>query len=320
VDGTPRVSILIPAYNAARTVGETLDSVLAQTSPDWEAIVVDDGSTDDTLAVAQEYAAADTRIRVLSQRNAGSAGARNAALAASHADLLCLLDADDLYAPDYVEEQSAFIAANPDYDIYSCNARAVTPDGTLGAFNAPQSHEEAVSFTFDDMIQDNRIAVFAVFRRRVFDAIGGFDPAIYVEDYDYWLRALSAGFKHLHNPKSLVQYRVREDGKTADWMTANRGVATVLQRVVRDGGLTRSQRDAARERIRAIQRNLGIELRRQLEGRFVRGDFAGGRSAQWRARAGYASRLKFAVVLALTMISPVAYRAAFLRGREEDSG
>lgn len=317
MDHTPRFSVLIPAFNAAETLGETLESVLAQTSPDWEAIVVDDGSTDGTLAVAREYEAADTRIRVLFQPNAGAASARNAALAESRADLLCLLDADDLYAPTYIQEQSVFIEAHPDYDVFSCNARAVRPDGTLAAFNPPQTHGEVVSFTFDDMIRDNRIAVFAVFRRRVFAAIGDFDPAVYVEDYDFWLRALAAGFKHLHNPESLVVYRIRDDGKTADRVTADRSVVAVLQRLVREGGLTLTQRNAACERISTLERVLGDHQRRQFEDRFAMRDYSGGRAALWRARAGYGSTFKFAIAFAAAVISPALYRVLFLRDREK---
>jgi glycosyltransferase involved in cell wall biosynthesis len=316
----PRFSILIPAYNASETLRETLDSVLSQTRADWEAVIVDDGSTDGTHAIATHYAAAEPRVRVYSQANAGCASARNRAAAEARGDFLCLLDADDLYEPDYFAEQAAFIDLHPDYDIYSCNASTLAADGALSSFNPPQFHERVVSFTFDDMIKENRIAVFAIFRRRVLDAIGGFDSGVYVEDYDFWLRALRAGFKHIHNPRALVRYRVRQDSKSADWTKASQSVHAVLQRLIDGGGMTRRQERIARGYIRRIERCWGYELRTALEERLLAGEYAGARAEFWRARGGYVSRLKFALVAVVMAVSPALYRALFLRNRGRSTG
>ena len=102
---TPLVSILIPSYNAAPWLGATLESALAQTWPQCEIIVVDDGSTDDSLALARSFE--HRGVRVLAQRNAGAAAARNAALSASRGAWLQFLDADDLLAPDKISRQLA---------------------------------------------------------------------------------------------------------------------------------------------------------------------------------------------------------------------
>lgn len=99
----PLVSILIPAYNAERWIAEALESALAQTWPRREIIVVDDGSSDETLAVARRYASA--QVQVISQSNAGAAAARNRALRAAQGNYLQYLDADDLLAPDKIERQ-----------------------------------------------------------------------------------------------------------------------------------------------------------------------------------------------------------------------
>jgi glycosyltransferase involved in cell wall biosynthesis len=108
----PLVSILIPAYNAAPWIGETIESALRQTWPRKEIIVADDGSTDGTLAAARRYASKN--VRVLTQANQGAAAARNLALAASQGDFLQWLDADDLLAPDKIEKQMQVWEAAPD--------------------------------------------------------------------------------------------------------------------------------------------------------------------------------------------------------------
>lgn len=108
----PLVSILIPAYNAGPFIAETLRSALAQTWPRTEIIVVDDGSKDDTLAIAQKFAAAN--VTVVTQKNAGAATARNRAFELAKGDYIQWLDADDLLAPDKIELQMAVAGKNAD--------------------------------------------------------------------------------------------------------------------------------------------------------------------------------------------------------------
>ena len=107
------VSILIPAYNAERWVGSALQSALDQSWPKLEIIVVDDGSTDQTLAVARRYES--VRVKVMRQENRGAAAARNTALREAQGDFLQYLDADDLLSPDKIQEQLILLRDNPDY-------------------------------------------------------------------------------------------------------------------------------------------------------------------------------------------------------------
>ena len=99
----PAFSVVIAAFNEEDLVGSAIASVQAQTRSDWEVVVIDDGSEDGTARVAGELAASDPRIRVVSQANAGLSAARNAGIAASRADLVSFLDADDLWLPRYLE-------------------------------------------------------------------------------------------------------------------------------------------------------------------------------------------------------------------------
>ncbi len=108
---TPRVSVVVPAYNDEEHLAETLRSVQEQTLPDWELLLADDGSTDQTVALARQVAAADKRIRVLSFEHRGHPGAtRNAAIAQARGDYIAFLDADDLWLPEKLEKQLAAIA------------------------------------------------------------------------------------------------------------------------------------------------------------------------------------------------------------------
>lgn len=109
-----RVSVVIPAYNAIRTISETLESVISQTHGNLEILVVDDGSTDGTMAIAEAFAARDQRVRPIRQANGGVAAARNAGIAASTGDFIAPLDADDLWHPTKIERQLQVFHRNDD--------------------------------------------------------------------------------------------------------------------------------------------------------------------------------------------------------------
>ena len=109
----PLVSVLVASYNYARYIGEALDSLLAQGYPYWEAIVCDDGSTDDSCEIIAGYAARDARIRLVRQANAGVGAALNAAFVASRGDVVCLLDADDYFTPEKIQTVVAKMRAVP---------------------------------------------------------------------------------------------------------------------------------------------------------------------------------------------------------------
>src|SRR5918996_762140 len=108
----PRFSVVIPAYNASRTIGETIRSVLAQSEPDFELIVVDDGSADDTPAIVESFAS-DRRLSLLRQENQGVAAARNTGIARASADYVSFVDNDDLWMPEYLAAMGAALDAAP---------------------------------------------------------------------------------------------------------------------------------------------------------------------------------------------------------------
>src|SRR5438105_6635392 len=119
--GAERVSVIIPAYNVAPYIAETLKSVFAQTKPAFEVIVVNDGSPD-TEKLEEVLDPFLDRIVYLKQENRGLSGARNTGIRAAKGDLIALLDGDDLWLPEYIQTQTDFLRRHPKYDLVYCNA------------------------------------------------------------------------------------------------------------------------------------------------------------------------------------------------------
>lgn len=124
-----KFSIVIPAYNAEKTLGACLESVRRQTFPDFEAIIVNDGSIDKTHSVAVPFLRTDSRFRYICQENQGVSAARNRAITEAKGEFIVFLDSDDRYDRDYLQEFHAMILAHPDCDHFWCGFRSITPNG-----------------------------------------------------------------------------------------------------------------------------------------------------------------------------------------------
>ena len=163
-------SIIMPAYNAAATLEEAVDSVRAQSSVEWELIIIDDGSTDDIPPIADRLAAADPRIRVVHQVNRGEAGARNAGLALARGAWVAFLDADDWIAPDFLARMTAALRADPTLDAVHCRWARVAADGTEIA----DGYQPPIGTMFDVWARRSAFPVHAcVVRREVVERLGG---------------------------------------------------------------------------------------------------------------------------------------------------
>src|SRR5688572_7110441 len=210
-----KVSVIMPAYNVASYIGAAIESVVAQTMPDWELIVVDDGSRDDTGAVVAALAAGEARVRLIPQGNAGISAARNRALGEATGDFIALLDSDDLWTPSFLEEQLDIFAAHPETDIVSGNGWFL--GGRWNGQTARPWPDPRPQPTLATMLEDEAsIFIMSVFSRRVYERIGGFDETLQTnEDYDFWLRAAIAGFKFWRNDTPLCHYRRRDDSMSA---------------------------------------------------------------------------------------------------------
>ncbi|MFM7100229.1 MAG: glycosyltransferase family 2 protein [Verrucomicrobiota bacterium] len=178
---------MVPAYNYARYLPEALDSVLAQTWPAWECVVVDDGSTDDTPAVGARYAALDSRFRVIRKKNGGLSAARNTGIEAAQGDWVAFLDADDVWCPGFLAQAVGVIRrGDVRLGLVACAASRLSPDGQVVSVPAVADRE----VTCADIVRRTRFSPSTVVARRmVFGEVGGFEETLRsCEDRDMWIR------------------------------------------------------------------------------------------------------------------------------------
>lgn len=296
-----RFAVIIAAFQAADTLGETLDSLLAQDYAYWEAVVVDDGSTDDTLGIALRYAARDARIKALRQEHHGAGRARNAGVKATCAEWILGLDADDFLLPGALRRMAAFMEAHPDVDLFSFGADVLMPDGSRHPWTATTDILAPTAFNLEMMVEGNRmLSVVNPVRRSIFEAEGGFRD-VYVEDYDLWLRLLASGVRHLHDPETLWVYRVVPQSKSADTVTAHRSTAQVLEDLAKRRSIVRAVRRSARRQARRFR---ALAARDLFERNVQSQEFKGSRILYCAARNAYPSRTKWLAALPLVLLSP----------------
>lgn len=192
----PLVSVIIPCYNYGRYLSEALDSLLAQTYANWECIIVDDGSTDNTREVAGGYTQKDSRFKYFHQSNSGVSGARNRALQEANGTYIQLLDADDLLEKEKFRLQVAFLEEHPDVDlVYSI--MVFFRDGDKTRLSAPRliHNKNPVSGRgeplLNSLIDDNLfLPSCSLARRSLYDDVGLFQKGIEgIEDWHYFYRA-----------------------------------------------------------------------------------------------------------------------------------
>lgn len=213
----PTFSVLMPAYQTAATVGPALDSVLAQTRQDFEVVVVDDGSTDDTAAHVERYVERDARVRLIRQDNAGLAGARNTAIVHARGHLLSLLDSDDLWMPGYLEAMGEALAGDPgaafaytDAWVFDDQTRRVRRATAMATLDPPAVNPDDPAVLLSLLLEGNFIVAFATIRRTAIDAVGTFDPGLRrCEDYELWLRIASRDYRAVRVPGLHALYRKR---------------------------------------------------------------------------------------------------------------
>lgn len=207
--GSPKFAVVVPAYNAESTLRETLDGVLSQQFGDWECVVVDDGSVDDTPRIVESYSLKDNRVRLVRQQNKGAASAYRAAVATSTAGLIVICAADDLLLPQHLQVMSELIDANPEYEIYSSNGEYLYHDTGMRrrVYGAPEWGSER-SLSFESVAAVCFYSVGVVIRREAYERAGGHRIGVYTDDYDLWLRAMARGARHMYTPEVLSVHRV----------------------------------------------------------------------------------------------------------------
>lgn len=225
----PLVSVVVPAYNFAHLVAETLDSLRAQTYANWECIVVDDGSTDDTAAVVARYAEREPRVRYVRQENARQAAARNTGLRHSAGEFFQFLDADDLIEPRKFARQVEFLEGHPEADIVYSNVRYFSterPEERL-ASRAYSVWEDGAAWMpevggrgrelLPRLLRNNIMVVNSpLVRRRAVEAVGDFDADLTpVEDWDYWARCAARDLTFAYDDADGARALVRAHAQSA---------------------------------------------------------------------------------------------------------
>jgi glycosyltransferase involved in cell wall biosynthesis len=269
----PAVSVVIPAYNVAPFIRETIDSILAQSFRDYEIILVNDGSPDTTEL---EHALEPYRehVRYLKQENSGAAAARNAGLKVARGTYVAFLDADDYWMENYLEEQMAFIRQADRYDLVYADALLFGDSSELAGrtyMEIAPSHGEV---TFEKLVRDecNIITSGVVARRRVLHDVGLFDESLRrAQDYDLWLRLAKAGARLGYQRKVLLRYRIHSDSLSGDAIRQIERHLTVLNKTARRDDLTPSEKTAVEGAIAHLEAHLKLE-RGKL--RLADGDFA----------------------------------------------
>ena len=216
------VSVIVPAYNAAATIGETLASALAQTHRNVEVLVVDDGSTDATADIVRSFVARDRRVRLLQQANAGVAAARNLAIAQSRGAYVAPLDADDLWHPQKIALQvEALRQAGPRVGVVYCWWRVIDMAGRVTIKDwLPYPHEGDL---YAALVMGNPLACASLplIRRTYLAQVGGYDPGLRAqgaqgcEDLKLYLR-LAERCEFALVRKHLVGYRSAPDSMSSD--------------------------------------------------------------------------------------------------------
>jgi glycosyltransferase involved in cell wall biosynthesis len=252
----PTFSIVMPAYNAAQTIGVAIKSVLAQTRGDFELIVVNDGSTDGTAAQVEPFLS-DGRVRLISQPNSGQAQARNAAIELARGTYVSLLDSDDLWLPQYLGVMAATLDADPAAAVAYTDAWVLDDElrriarQTAMSSNQPTSvPPDADAFLRALLELGNFVFVGATIRLSVLAEAGPFRVGVEgSEDYEMWLRIAARGYRFARCPETLAIYRRRPGQMTTQLERMRRVMNDVFRIVEEEYDVPEDIRLLARQRL-----------------------------------------------------------------------
>ncbi|PEQ10500.1 glycosyl transferase family 2 [Novosphingobium sp. PC22D] len=229
----PHFSVIVPVYNAAETIDATIDSVLAQTDADFELILVDDGSTDDSLSRMLSRAEQHEQIRLVSRRNSGVSATRNFGVEMARGTLLAFLDADDLWHPEKLASHRAAHDADPDLSISFARIAFLETGAPGDAQPRTTSTVPAGLLTVGQVIGENPVCTTSnlVVTRDAFARIGDFVRGMnHAEDQEWLARAISRGESVRGLQQLLVAYRMSPTGLSTDFEAMYAGWRELAQR------------------------------------------------------------------------------------------
>lgn len=265
----PILSVVIPVFNASATLAATVRSILSQTERDFELLLIDDGSTDDSLLLMLRLAAMDERIRVIAHANCGVAATRNKGVELSRGALIAFCDADDLWHADKLARHLALHSARPGIGASYARIAFIEPDAADDSAARTLSSIIPTPLTVADLLGENPVCTMSnlVVTRATLDAVGGFKVGMsFAEDQEWLARAAHQGIIITGIDEVLVDYRLSHDGLSvnldkmyagwrdlaADYGDPSDGEAAealycryLCRRALRSGAAARTARDFA---------------------------------------------------------------------------
>ncbi len=315
----PLISIIIPAYNVAPFIGETLESVLAQTFTDYEVIVINDGSPD-TVEFELALKPYLPWVKYLKQENLGAGAARNAGLRSAQGEFVAFLDGDDLWMPNYLDEQIKFIRQH-NCDLVCADALMFgdTPNSTQTYMQwLMNDAPETGTVSFRDLIGGERSLITSgvVARRRSILQTGSFDESLRTaQDFDLWLRLTRNGARLMYQRKPLLRYRCHPNGLTGGTLNSIKRELRVLDKIESDYDLTPAEISEVSEAIRRRRAILQFELGKVL---IAQGEVAGARTSFAKACSDR-SHWKATIALWLSRLAPFAMQGVCARRLKRNS-
>ena len=301
----PLVSVIIPAYNAAEFIGETLDSIFAQTFARYEVIVINDGSPDTAQLerVLQRYPA---NLRYIKQANQGAAAARNAGLRAANGEFVAFLDADDRWWPEFLERQMELLDSTK-ADLVFSDAR-LFGESPLSGRTFMQMDPPQGEVTPENLlsVKVTVLTSTVLARKAPIMKVGLFDESLRRgQDFELWLRLAKAGARFAYRREVLADHRIVESGLSGGTLSQLQRTLAVLETIKGRAGLTPSEEAALQWNMNRTLRELALESGKQkLLGR----DFDGARACFNEARKFRRSWKLIFVCLALRIAPGMLWR------------
>jgi len=259
---TPRFTAVIPAYNAERTLAESVESVLAQTVSDFELVIVDDGSADATAEVARRFAGADPRVEVVSQQNRGLAGSRNVGIERARGEYVAFLDSDDLWMPTFLEVTGDALDRDPgagfaytDGWALDDRTRRIRRATVMARQRPPVPPPRDAGDFLRELVKRNFILAEATVRVLALREVGTFNESLpAVEDFELWLRMLAHGYRALRPPGLLLIRRDHPESMSKDHLLMYRAHREVWRLVAEEHPAPEEIKRVARARMADMDR------------------------------------------------------------------
>jgi glycosyltransferase involved in cell wall biosynthesis len=272
----PTVSVIVPAYNSAKYIGEALESVFAQTFTSFEVIVINDGSLD-TDELERELKRYPSNLRYIKQDNRGAAAARNTGLRAATGEFVAFLDADDTWSPTFLEKQIALIKG-VNADLVYADA-LLFGESPLAGKTFMEMHPSRGEVTPENLlaVKVTVLTSTVLARKEPILKAGLFDEALRRgQDFDLWLRLAKRGARIAYQGEVLADHRIVESGLSGDMMSQLKRTLVVLEAIKSKEVLTASETAAFEANMKRTLRDLALEDGKE---KLLRKDFAGARQS-----------------------------------------